>query len=116
LFIGVLADFYSEHLLGPIEVIPIEGIQIIVILFIFRRKLGHSKLVLTPEELYVQQLVNQVTNNFARALYEMLRLAILGDCNAKLAQIVDHLLDGIVDFVLKVFEIYEYAKFARLHN
>jgi hypothetical protein len=57
-----------------------------------------------------------MTDDFASALHQVLRLAILCDLNAKLAQVIYHFLYGIVGLVLKVFEIYEYAKFARLHN
>lgn len=116
LFVGVLSNLDAEHLLRPVQVVPVKVVQVVVVLLVLWRKLRHSELVLSPEELHIQQLVNQVADHFASALHQVFGLAILGDLDAEFAQVVDHLLDGVLRLVLEIFEIYEYTKFAGLHS
>jgi hypothetical protein len=57
-----------------------------------------------------------VADDLARARKQVLGPAVLCNLNSKLAQIINHFLNGVLRLALEVFEIHEYAKFARLHN
>lgn len=57
-----------------------------------------------------------MADDLARARKQVLGPAVLCNLNSKLAQIINHFLNGVLRLALEVFEIHEYAKFARLHN
>ncbi len=55
-----------------------------------------------------------MANNFTDSRLQMLNLAVFGDLNPKLPQVVDQLFKCILSLALKIFKIYENSKFARL--
>lgn len=55
-----------------------------------------------------------MANNFTDSGLQMLNLAVFGDLNPKLPQVVDQLFKCILSLALKIFKIDENSKFARL--
>lgn len=55
-----------------------------------------------------------MANNFTDSGLQMLNLAVFGDLNPKLPQVVDQLFKCILSLPLKIFKIDENSKFARL--
>ena len=55
-----------------------------------------------------------MANNFTDSGLQMLNLAVFGDLNPKLPQVVDQLFKCILSLALEIFKIYENSKFTRL--
>ena len=72
------------------------------------------KLVFSPVQLYIEQLVNHVTDNFAIACLQVLRLAILGCLAPVLFQFTEHIGERLTHVAFEVFEVYKHAEFLGL--
>lgn len=102
-----MANFDSKH-------IAIVILLLILVLNVVWWKLGHAKLVLSPEEFHVQKFIDQVADHLTLASLQVFGLTVLGDLTAELAQVGKHLVNSVLSLEFKVFKVYKNAKFARL--
>lgn len=75
-----MANFDSKH-------IAIVILLLILVLNVVWWKLGHAKLVLSPEEFHVQKFIDQVADHLTLASLQVFGLTVLRDLTAELAQV-----------------------------
>lgn len=102
-------------------VLFINGILVVILITtvvtrIVRRNNWLEKLELTPVQLDVDKLVNELANCLTKAWLEVLNLDVLNVREPKLLEIIDHFGESIIKLALKVLEVDKYSLFLALKN
>ncbi len=107
--VSLSLDLNAVQLLRAVQVRVVFEQRGVVVLqkscVFLRLKLGREKLVLAPEQLHVEQFIDQVADDFAVAEVQVLGLAVARHADPELAQVVDQLRERLADAALEVPEV-----------